>query len=372
MRIDLINTKIIQYNTKPIRSGKLPENRSFSGRQLGLLSDNISFGGTLDKDTFTKDFNNKFEQDILKEYEKNIADNDVKGQSVKKSNKLQSWEKDLIKTDDQLGLYFKEIRKYPRLSPEKELELAKKMLEQHDEKAKQLLINSNLRFVVFVAKKYMGNGVPILDLIQEGNAGLVKATEKFDYKWGVKLCSYAVQSIEHAIQGAIMDNAYTIRVPRGRHKKINEIKKVISDLSEKLEREPSVQEIADKLDIPEKAVKSILEAINNTVSIDAPIRSMDGAKKIADFIPSESDIKSKQEELNGIRWDYVERLFEKLEPRDKEILNLRYGLHGSPQKSQREVAQILGITKQRVGQIEQELLKYLQRRCKFAELIKII
>ena len=195
-----------------------------------------------------------------------------------------------VNSDDSVRIYLQQIGKIPLLSTEEELEVAKKIYEQHSEFARKVLINANLRLVVSIAKKYIGRGLSFLDLIQEGNMGLIKATEKFDYTKGYKFSTYATWWIQQSITRAIADKARIIRLPIHLIESINKIKKATMDLTTKLGRIPNKQEIADEMGISVSKLTSIIKSTQSTISIDTPTGQKDDSNKIIDYIVDESTI----------------------------------------------------------------------------------
>ena len=195
-----------------------------------------------------------------------------------------------VNSDDSVRIYLQQIGKIPLLSPEEELEVAKKIYETHSEIARKVLINANLRLVVSIAKKYIGRGLSFLDLIQEGNMGLIKATEKFDYTKGYKFSTYATWWIQQSITRAIADKARIIRLPIHLIESINKIKKATMDLTTELGRIPNKQEIADKMGISISKLTSIIKSTQSTISIDTPTGQKDDSNKIIDYIVDESTI----------------------------------------------------------------------------------
>ena len=195
-----------------------------------------------------------------------------------------------VNSDDSVRIYLQQIGKIPLLTPEEELEVAKKIYETQSEIARKVLINANLRLVVSIAKKYIGRGLSFLDLIQEGNMGLIKATEKFDYTKGYKFSTYATWWIQQSITRAIADKARIIRLPIHLIESINKIKKATMDLTTELGRIPVKQEIADKMGIPVSKLTSIIKATQSTISIDTPTGQKDDSNKIIDYIVDESTI----------------------------------------------------------------------------------
>ena len=364
MRIDPTNTIISQYNSKPVFRAGSSKNKTFVGDLKYRLRKDLP-----EKETPGVALNEQSKSDV---YDKNIVEETgLDGRTYFFLEDREPQQKiDPRKSEDTLGLYFKQIDKYPLLSVEEEREIAKKMCETNDEKARQLLINSNLRFVVKMAKKYMDMGLPLLDLIQEGNLGLIRATETFDYKLGNKFCSYAVWYIEQYIINSIKNTGRTIRLPISQIDQINKIKSAVVKLTKELGRPPSKEEIANELGISENKILFALKSMKNTISLDSPIRPDEDSKKLVDFIPIKTDVSSNElSDLDIARWDYVERIFDKLSPMEQDVLKLRFGFDDGEAKSKPQIASIYGLTKYKIGRIERNALKYLRQQCKYVEQI---
>lgn len=362
VRISPINIKNSQYNSRLIFKANPHKENVFDNSSNYRIKKGIFEKKAKDSETSEQINNVVYNKEIVEE----IGD-DGKTYFCLEDNKPQQ-KIDAHKTDDHLGLYFKQIDKYPLLSVEEERALTKKMCEENDENARKLLINSNLRFVVKMAKKYIDMGLPLLDLIQEGNLGLIRATETFDYKLGNRFCSYAVWYIEQSIINSIKNNGRTIRLPISQIDQINKIKSAIVKLTKELGRPPLKEEIADELGISEKNIAFALKSMKNAVSLDSPIRPDEDTKKIVDFIPSKPDNESSDlGDLDIDRWDYVQRLFAKLSPKEQDVLKLRFGFTDGESKSKPQIASMYGVTKYKIRGIEKKALKYLRQSCKYIE-----
>ncbi len=364
MRISPINTKISHYNSEPIFKASSPNKKVYIGyRPRKDSSDpgvnNVALSGQTKSDNF---------------YDKNIVEETGSdGQTyIFLEEKEPQPRIDSRNVEDSLGLYFKQINKYPLLSVEEEREITKKMCESNDEKARQLLINSNLRFVVKMAKKYQGMGLSLLDLIQEGNLGLMRAAETFDYKLGNKFCSYAVWYIEQYIINSIKNKGRTIRLPISQIDQINKIKGAVVKLTKELGRPPLKDEIAAELGMSDKKLAFALRSMKNTTSLDAPIRPDEDAKKVIDFIPSKSNHPSDEMgDLDIMRWDYVKRLFERLSSIEQDVLKLKFGFDGGAGMSRPQIASAYGVPKCAIRRIERHALDYLKQGCKDFERIML-
>ena len=264
-----------------------------------------------------------------------------------------------VSIEDPVRMYLKEIGKVPLLSAEEEIELAKKM-EQGDENAKKRLAEANLRLVVSIAKRYVGRGMLFLDLIQEGNLGLIKAVEKFDYRKGYKFSTYATWWIRQAITRAIADQARTIRIPVHMVETINKLVRVSRQLLQELGREPTPEEIAQEMDVPVERVREIQKIAQEPVSLETPIGEEEDSH-LGDFIedqeaPSPAEAASYtllQEQLGKV-------LQEHLSPRERRVLELRFGLLDGRTRTLEEVGQYFGVTRERIRQIEAKALRKLR------------
>ena len=264
-----------------------------------------------------------------------------------------------VNSDDSVRIYLQQIGKIPLLTPEEELEVAKKIYETQSEIARKVLINANLRLVVSIAKKYIGRGLSFLDLIQEGNMGLIKATEKFDYTKGYKFSTYATWWIQQSITRAIADKARIIRLPIHLIESINKIKKATMDLTTELGRIPVKQEIADKMGIPVSKLTSIIKATQSTISIDTPTGQKDDSNKIIDYIVDESTIAPDSLVSQESMLDDIKGMLE------RDVLILRFGLNNDGnKKTLDEIGSIYGVSRERIRQIENRAISKLKKLCK--------
>ena len=237
-----------------------------------------------------------------------------------------------VNSDDSVRIYLQQIGKIPLLSAQEELEVAKKIYETQSEIARKVLINANLRLVVSIAKKYIGRGLSFLDLIQEGNMGLIKATEKFDYTKGYKFSTYATWWIQQSITRAIADKARIIRLPIHLIESINKIKKATMDLTTELGRIPNKQEIADKMGITVAKLTSIIKSTQSTISIDTPTGQKDDSNKIIDYIVDESTITPDSLVSQESMLDDIKNMLEQLSQKERDVLILRFGLNNDGNK----------------------------------------
>ncbi len=292
-----------------------------------------------------------------------------------------------IPTDDTISLYFSEIRPIPLLTADQEVELAKRIeagenaarklkgmgsdqidpgereklqqMLQDGKEARQILIQSNSRLVISIAKKYTGQGVPFLDLIQEGNLGLMRAAEKFDYRRGNKFSTYATWWIRQSITRALADQGRTIRVPVHMNDRIRRVYGVAQSLEQELERKPSPEEIAREMSLSRHQVKQALRASHRPLSLEKPVGE-EGDSELGQFVEDDGAPDPVEEaSLFKLRED-VEELLHSLTPREERILRMRYGLGGTKRHTLKQVGKKFGLTRERIRQIEQEALRKLR------------
>lgn len=265
---------------------------------------------------------------------------------------------DGISIEDPVRMYLKDIGKVPLLSAEEEIELAKRM-ENGDEHAKKKLAEANLRLVVSIAKRYVGRGMLFLDLIQEGNLGLIKAVEKFDYTKGYKFSTYATWWIRQAITRAIADQARTIRIPVHMVETINKLIRVQRQLLQELGREPSPEEIAEQMNMPVDRVREILKISQEPVSLETPIGEEEDSH-LGDFIQDENvPVPAEAAAFTLLKEQLVEVL-DTLTDREKKVLTLRFGLHDGKARTLEEVGKEFDVTRERIRQIEAKALRKLR------------
>lgn len=262
-----------------------------------------------------------------------------------------------VSIEDPVRMYLKEIGKVPLLSAEEEIELAKKM-EQGDENAKKRLAEANLRLVVSIAKRYVGRGMLFLDLIQEGNLGLIKAVEKFDYRKGYKFSTYATWWIRQAITRAIADQARTIRIPVHMVETINKLIRVSRQLLQELGREPTPEEIAEEMDMPVDRVREILKISQEPVSLETPIGEEEDSH-LGDFIQDDNvPVPADAAAFTLLKEQLVEVLGT-LTEREQKVLRLRFGLDDGRARTLEEVGKEFNVTRERIRQIEAKALRKL-------------
>ena len=260
--------------------------------------------------------------------------------------------------DDPVRMYLREIGKIPLLTYEEELDLAKRVLEE-DEEAKQKLAESNLRLVVSIAKKYVGRGMLFLDLIQEGNMGLIKAVEKFDYTKGFKFSTYATWWIRQAITRAIADQARTIRIPVHMVETINKLIRTSRHLLQQLGREPTPDEIAEEMEMPVEKVMEIQKIAQDPVSLETPIGEEDDSH-LGDFIQDEDSPAPQDSAAYTLLKEQLEEVMSTLTPREAKVLKLRFGLEDGKARTLEEVGKEFKVTRERIRQIEAKALRKLR------------
>ena len=260
--------------------------------------------------------------------------------------------------NDPVRMYLKEIGKISLLSLDEELALSKRV-EEGDEEAKRLLAESNLRLVVSIAKRYVGRNLSFLDLIQEGNIGLMKAVDKFDASKGYKFSTYATWWIRQAITRAIADQARTIRVPVHMVETINKLKRIQRQMTLELNREPTEAELAKKMNTTEEKVREIFKISQDPLSLETPIGEEDDSH-LGDFLKDESSMSPEEYAINEVLKDEIEEVLCTLTPREEEVLKLRFGLKGGTCHTLEEVGNMFGVTRERIRQIEAKALRKLR------------
>ena len=263
-----------------------------------------------------------------------------------------------LAVDDPVRMYLKEIGQIPLISQETETELARRMLEG-DEEAKSRLVEANLRLVVSIAKRYVGRGMQFLDLIQEGNLGLIKAVEKFDYTKGFKFSTYATWWIRQAITRAIADQARTIRIPVHMVETINKVKKVSSQLLHKNGHEPVAEEIAKELDMSVDKVREIMRVAQEPVSLETPIGEEEDSH-LGDFIPDDEAPAPADAASHILLKEQLAEVLASLTPREEKVLRLRFGLEDGRPRTLEEVGKEFDVTRERIRQIEAKALRKLR------------
>ena len=263
-----------------------------------------------------------------------------------------------VSTEDPVRMYLKEIGNVPLLTSEEEVELAKRV-EQGDEEAKKKLTEANLRLVVSIAKKYVGRGMPFLDLIQEGNMGLMKAVDKFDYTKGYKFSTYATWWIRQAITRGIADTGRTIRVPVHMVETINKTLRMTRTLLQELGREPTPEEVAERLNVPVSRVREVLKISRDPVSLDTPIGEEDDSH-LGDFIEDDTVLSPADSATFSMLRAELSTALESLTERERQVVRLRFGLEDGRARTLEEVGKEFNVTRERIRQIEAKALRKLR------------
>jgi RNA polymerase primary sigma factor len=263
-----------------------------------------------------------------------------------------------VKINDPVRMYLKEIGRVDLLSAQEEIELAHR-IEEGDEEAKRRLAEANLRLVVSIAKRYVGRGMLFLDLIQEGNMGLIKAVEKFDYRKGFKFSTYATWWIRQAITRAIADQARTIRIPVHMVETINKLIRVQRQLLQDLGREPAPEEIAEEMDLTPEKVREILKIAQEPVSLETPIGEEDDSH-LGDFIEDQEATSPSEHAAYELLKEQLEDVLDTLTDREENVLRLRFGLDDGRTRTLEEVGKVFGVTRERIRQIEAKALRKLR------------
>lgn len=261
-------------------------------------------------------------------------------------------------TDDPVKVYLKEIGMVPLLSADEEIELAKR-IQNGDEKAKKRLSEANLRLVVSIAKRYLGRGMHFLDLIQEGNLGLIKAVDKFDYSKGFKFSTYATWWIRQAITRAIADQARTIRIPVHMVETMNKVKRVSGQLLHNNGQEPTPEEVAEELSLPVEKIREIMRASKDPVSLETPIGEEDDSH-LGDFIPDDDALAPAEEASHVLLKEHLLEVLDTLTPREKKVLQMRFGIDDGKPRTLEEVGKEFDVTRERIRQIEAKALRKLR------------
>ena len=289
------------------------------------------------------------------------------GEDVLKSVEVPSVQENImtVSSDDSVKIYLRQIGKIPLLSCAEELDLAKKIQDKHDDFTKNVLVNANLRLVVSIAKKYIGRGLSFLDLIQEGNVGLIKAAGRFDYKKGYKFSTYATWWIQQSITRAIADKARIIRLPIHMIDSIGKIRRATLDLTTELGHTPTKQEIAYRLGLPVSKLTSIIKSAQSTVSMDTPTSSDEDSSKIADFIIDKSTITPDGKVTHENLLQDIRQILNQLSQKERDVLILRYGLdNNGVKKTLDEIGSQYGVSRERIRQIENRAIAKLKKLCK--------
>ena len=362
-------TKVTKAKTK-----KEPENKEKTDKEKinNIIKEAKENGKMTYSDLATKlnDVNPEKMDEVFDEFEKGGIDllpddfdeepniEDLKEVEELKLDEITDTRYEGISVDDPVRMYLREIGKIPLLTFDEELELAKRILEG-DEEAKQKLAESNLRLVVSIAKKYVGRGMLFLDLIQEGNMGLIKAVEKFDYTKGFKFSTYATWWIRQAITRAIADQARTIRIPVHMVETINKLIRTSRNLLQQMGREPTPEEIAKEMEIPVEKVVEIQKIAQDPVSLETPIGEEEDSH-LGDFIQDEDSPAPHDAASYTLLKEQLEEVMSTLTPREAKVLKLRFGLEDGKSRTLEEVGKEFNVTRERIRQIEAKALRKLR------------
>ena len=305
-----------------------------------------------------EDLEELFAEPPLLELDDEPTDDELKLEEMDIENIENDFNFSLMSLDDPVKVYLREIGRVPLLSTEKEIELAKK-INEGDENAKHLLTEANLRLVVSIAKKYVGRGMYFLDLIQEGNVGLIKAVDKFDYTKGFKFSTYATWWIRQAITRAIADQARTIRIPVHMVETINKVKKVSSQLLHENGHEPTADEISEKLGMPVEKVREIMRVAQEPVSLETPIGEEEDSH-LGDFIEDDNAPAPADAASHTLLREQLSDVLKTLTPREEKVLMLRFGLEDGRSRTLEEVGKEFQVTREIIRQIEAKALRKLR------------
>ena len=332
---------------------ELLEELNLDGEAIDKFYETLE-ANNIDIDMPTGDILPALDDDLLPEIEELGELEEVTEEEISSTEELA----ETLSTDDPVRMYLKEIGKVPLLNPEEEVELAVRMAEG-DEEAKRRMTEANLRLVVSIAKRYVGRGMLFLDLIQEGNLGLIKAVEKFDHTKGYKFSTYATWWIRQAITRAIADQARTIRIPVHMVETINKTIRVSRQLLQELGHDPSAEEIAEEMGMPVEKVRDILKIAQEPVSLETPIGEEEDSH-LGDFIEDEGASEPSEAASFSLLREQLEEVLGTLAPREKKVLELRFGIADGRTRTLEEVGKEFNVTRERIRQIEAKALRKLR------------
>ena len=372
---DLIEDKDEDFDDEDYDDEELDENYSnpdedleslikyFKDKKIEVISDEEDDQNLDDIDLSDEDLKKMDKEDDLTEVFENDDDYDENAMEHIDPNldsDIDMLSMDSVKINDPVKMYLKQIGCYKLLSPQEEIELAKR-IQQGDKRAKDQLTQANLRLVVSIAKRYVGRGMLFLDLIQEGNLGLIKAVEKFDYTRGYKFSTYATWWIKQAITRAIADQARTIRIPVHMVETINKITRIQRQLVQEKGREPTPEEIAEKLDgtITPERVREIQKIALDPVSLETPIGEEDDSH-LGDFIEDKEAVSPSDYTTKSLLKDELRSVMKELTDREERVLRLRYGLDDDRLRTLEEVGKVFGVTRERIRHIEAKAIRKLR------------
>lgn len=360
MRNDMKNDMKNDMSSKEKKITTLQELIELGKKQSKLTTKDIS--GFLEEVSFDIEQVDKLYETLDTSGIEVIDVGDDEEEEVLTEKTVEKFEKSLsaegVNIDDPVKVYLKEIGSFPLLSLEEEIDLAERIL-LNDERSKKKLAEANLRLVVSIAKRYVGRGMLFLDLIQEGNLGLIKAVEKFDHTKGFKFSTYATWWIRQAITRAIADQARTIRIPVHMVETINKVKKVQSQLLHKNGQEPSVEDLADELDMPQEKVREILKVAQEPISLESPIGEEEDSH-LGDFIPDYDAPVPEEAATHTLLREQLGEVLATLTAREAKVLSLRFGIEDGRPRTLEEVGKEFNVTRERIRQIEAKALRKLR------------
>jgi RNA polymerase primary sigma factor len=266
--------------------------------------------------------------------------------------------------EDSVKLYLKQIGKVPLLSADEEMELARRVKDENDEEAKRKLMEANLRLVVSIAKKYVGRGMPLLDMIQEGNLGLLTAIEKYDYRLGYKFSTYATWWIRQAINRAIADKSRTVRLPVHMAEAFNKVRRAERKLMLELGREPTEEEVAAETGFSLEKTREILQVSRETVSLDVPVGEDEDTTTLGDLVEDKQILSPVAHMMESDLRSQMEELLNRLPGKEGDIIRMRFGFGGEEPKTLQEIGELLGVSRERIRQIEKKALTRLKNLSK--------
>ena len=352
----IIQEKLLEIFKEAKKKGKITANELMVLEELNLDADKMQkFYDELERNEIAvEDIGDLPADDITPEMEELQEIENLSGEELVDPESLV----DNFNVDDPVRMYLKEIGKVSLLTSEEEIELAKRMSEG-DESAKQRMAEANLRLVVSIAKRYVGRGMLFLDLIQEGNLGLIKAVEKFDYTKGYKFSTYATWWIRQAITRAIADQARTIRIPVHMVETINKVMRISRQLLQELGHDPTPEEIANEMGMPVDKVRDILKIAQEPVSLETPIGEEEDSH-LGDFIPDEDASEPAEAASFTLLKEQLAEVLSTLTPREEKVLRLRFGIEDGRTRTLEEVGKEFNVTRERIRQIEAKALRKLR------------